>query len=382
MDTHTSESPSPLVDRDRLREVIDTGSFDAVIVSSQENTFYATGALILTQREIPLRLALTLWPRGGDPAFVVCGIEESLVRRQSWIADLRPYIEFAESPVALIAAVVRERGLERGRIGVEMDHLMARYWDELRAALPEATFSDAGPLLAAVRVVKMSAEVDRLQTAARALERAISHAYTTAHPGCTEKWLADTMATALLAEGADEVKALVLSSGPRSVQSHAMPDGTTPIPPGATIRVDFVGVFGGYLADLARMACIGEPNATQRGYYDGLRAIEWAMIDACRPGMTAAEVYAVGKAAYARVLGIETRKPHFGHSLGIGLHEEPLIHPTNQTPLAPGMVLCIEPTHADPALGGFHIEDTIVVTDGAPRLLSDAVPTEHMAVIA
>lgn len=382
MEVCPSESPSPLVDRDRLREVIDTGSFDAVIVSSQENTFYATGALILTQREIPLRLALTLWPRGGEPAFVVCGIEESLVRRQSWIADLRPYIEFAESPVALIAAAVQERGLERGRIGVEMDHLMARYWDELRAALPEATFSDAGPLLAAVRVVKTSAEVDRLQIAARALERAISHAYTTARPGCTEKWLADTMATALLAEGADEVKALVLSSGPRSVQSHAMPDGTTPIPPGATIRVDFVGVFGGYLADLARMACIGEPNATQCGYYDGLRAIEWAMIDACRPGMTAAEVYAVGKAAYARVLGIETRKPHFGHSLGIGLHEEPLIHPTNQTPLAPGMVLCIEPTHADPALGGFHIENTIVVTDGAPRLLSGAVPTEHMAVIA
>jgi Xaa-Pro aminopeptidase len=50
--------------------------------------------------------------------------------------------------------------------------------------------------------------------------------------------------------------------------------------------------------------------------------------------------------------------------------------------LAPGMVLCIEPTHVDPAIGGFHIEDTIVVTEGAPRLLSDAVPTERMVVIA
>ena len=381
MALRASESPSPLTDRDGLRTAIDTGPFDAVIVSSQENTFYATGALILTQREIPLRLALTLWPRGGEPAFVVCGIEESLVRRQAWMSDVRPYVEFAESPVAMIAAAVRARGLARSHIGVEMDHLMAKYWDELRAALPDATFGDAGPLLTAVRVVKTPAEVERLQIAARALERAISRAYITARPGCTEKWLADTMATALLAEGADEVKAIVLSSGPRSVQSHAMPDGTTPIPPGATIRVDFVGVFGGYLADLARMACIGEPNATQRRYYDGLRAIEWAMIDACRPGTITAEVYAVGKAAYARVLGIETRKPHFGHSLGIGLHEEPLIHPANQTILEPGMVLCIEPTHADPALGGFHIEDTIVVTNGAPRLLSDAVSTERITVI-
>jgi Xaa-Pro aminopeptidase len=76
------------------------------------------------------------------------------------------------------------------------------------------------------------------------------------------------------------------------------------------------------------------------------------------------------------------RPPHFGHSPGIGLHEEPLIHPANETPLVPGMVLCIEPTHVDPARGGFHIEDTIVVTDGAPRLLPDAIPTGRMAVIA
>ena len=185
MASRASESPSPLADRDRLRAAIDAGPFDAVIVSSQENTFYATGALILTQREIPLRLALTLWPRGGEPAFVVCGIEESLVRRQSWIGDVRPDVEFAESPVAMIAAAARERGLGRGQIGVEMDHLMAKYWDELRAALPDATFGDAGPLLAAVRAVKTPGEVDRLQTAARALERAISRAYTTARPGCT-----------------------------------------------------------------------------------------------------------------------------------------------------------------------------------------------------
>jgi Xaa-Pro aminopeptidase len=381
MAAHAPESPSPLRSRERLRAAIAAGPFDAIIFTSQENTFYATGALILTQREIPLRLAGTLWPREGEPTFVVCGIEESLVRRQSWVADVRPYVEFAESPIAEIAAAVRERGLARAHLGIEMDHLVARYWDELRAALPEATFGDAGPVLAAARAVKEPEEVDRLQTAARALERAIAHAYTTARPGCTEKWLADTMAAALLRGGADEVKALVLSSGPRSVQAHAAPDGTTPIPPGATIRVDFVGVFGGYLADLARMACVGEPDATQRGYYDALREIEWAMIDVCRPGVTAAEVYRVGKAAYAR-LGIETRQPHFGHSLGIGLHEEPLIHPANRTPLEPGIVLCIEPTHVDPARGGFHVEDTIVVTAGAPRLLSDAVPTERMAVIA
>jgi hypothetical protein len=71
MGARASESPSPLTDRGRLRAAIDAGPFDAVIVSSQENTFYATGALILTQWEILLRLALAPWPRGGEPTFVV-----------------------------------------------------------------------------------------------------------------------------------------------------------------------------------------------------------------------------------------------------------------------------------------------------------------------
>jgi hypothetical protein len=54
------ESSSPLGPRNLLRGAIDGGPFDAVILSGQESTFYATGALILTQREIPLRLACTL----------------------------------------------------------------------------------------------------------------------------------------------------------------------------------------------------------------------------------------------------------------------------------------------------------------------------------
>jgi hypothetical protein len=48
MAARAPESPSPLRSRDRLRAAIAAGPFDAVILTSQENTFYATGAPILT----------------------------------------------------------------------------------------------------------------------------------------------------------------------------------------------------------------------------------------------------------------------------------------------------------------------------------------------
>ncbi len=61
-----------------------------------------------------------------------------------------------------------------------------------------------------------------------------------------------------------------------------------------------------------------------------------------------------------------------GHQLGYGLHGAPLLGPGVEDPLAPGMVVNIEPalsTPDDPAVGGVELEDTVLVTeDGCEKL--------------
>jgi Xaa-Pro aminopeptidase len=91
-----------VVDRTRLASAIADVGLDAVVATSPENTLYLTGANILTQRLLPERIALVLWPRAGEPVFIICIIEERLTRQTSRIPDIRTYHEFRESPIDVL----------------------------------------------------------------------------------------------------------------------------------------------------------------------------------------------------------------------------------------------------------------------------------------
>jgi Xaa-Pro aminopeptidase len=45
------------------------------------------------------------------------------------------------------------------------------------------------------------------------------------------------------------------------------------------------------------------------------------------------------------------------------------------------MIFMLEPMGIDPAVGGFSIEDMILITETGPTVLSDTIPTEEMIVI-
>jgi Xaa-Pro aminopeptidase len=97
-------SREKLVNVEEFERALDKSGLDAVVASSLPNVFYTSGALIPTQVEIPDRLALTVLPRSGDEVLIVCNLEESLSREETWIEDVRSYVEFAQSPIALLGA--------------------------------------------------------------------------------------------------------------------------------------------------------------------------------------------------------------------------------------------------------------------------------------
>ena len=69
--------------------------------------------------------------------------------------------------------------------------------------------------------------------------------------------------------------------------------------------------------------------------------------------------------------------PHIGHGIGIGIHEFPLLQPSNDTPLEPGMVVTIEPMYRDYDRGEcYHVEDLVLVTEYGHRLLTQ--PQERL----
>ena len=354
---------------ERFEALLAESGMDAVIASSLENVSYLSGARMVMQRLIPDRLALLLWPADGDPAIVVCKGEDVACRDDCQIEDMRSYTEFVEYPVDLLAEVVAEKGLSRGRLGVETHSLPAAYVNHLRKRLPGATLVDCADLLDRTRMIKTREEIEALAAAGRATERAIRTAFKRSSVGEPEKKVADDITAGVTAAGADVLNFMFLGTGTRSFEWHARP-GATRLDAGHVLHTDVAGNFVGYWSDLARTAFVGCPSPRQRDIYDRLYQIHVETLDAIRPGLRAGDLYSICQAAYRNV-GLPFQMAHIGHGLGLGLHEYPMLTPSTDETLQPGMVLCIEPAYLDPGIAGYHIEDLVLVTASGREVLTD-----------
>lgn len=355
----------------------DGADFDVVLATSYENVAYLSGAFIITQRSIPDRLGAVVIPREGPPAMVVCNIEESLARRDSRIADIRTYVEFEMSPVEAIASVLREKGLERATIGFEARVLTAHYFEELKSRLPHANLRPADAFLNGLRMIKTEDEIALLERAALATDRTIRSAFESSGPGTPEKAVADAMAGGLQQNGADALAFLVLAAGPSAGIVHAAAQNRA-LERGDLLRCDIGGYFSGYYSDLARTAVVGRAAPQQRDIYRRLWEVHDEVIGQARPGVHAKDLFFACDQAFKR-RGMEVSLPHIGHSLGIGLHEHPVLHPFNDTVLREGMVLAIEPVYrTDGAI--YHVEDLVAVTASGPRVLSRSADWSDLVV--
>jgi Xaa-Pro aminopeptidase len=273
----------------RFEQALAATEFDVVVAASPDNTWYLSDAVLDTQRSLLERLALVVWAKGAPPVYIVCGNEEIQARRDTWIQDLRAYVEYQQSPHAV--------------------------------------------------------------------------------PGPCSNGTRRVMSSELILGGAEMQGFQVLAAATKSCSTHARASDYV-LRSGDLMRTDFGGVFpGGYNSDLARTICVGEASRQQRETYAAIWGEHERLIAMLRPGGTCRELYDSHKAAW-KAHGWPMVRPHIGHSLGIGLHEHPLLMPGDTTPLAPGMCMAIEPNHLLPEVEKYHVEDLVLVTEGAPRVLS------------
>jgi Xaa-Pro aminopeptidase len=59
-----------------------------------------------------------------------------------------------------------------------------------------------------------------------------------------------------------------------------------------------------------------------------------------------------------------------GHSIGLNVHEYPMLGMGNDIPLQPGMIFAIEPYIMDPLNGSMGIEENVLITETGSEILS------------
>lgn len=372
-------SPYPLPNIGSVSRLAASYGLDAVVAMSPENFAYVTGSYIMTVRDIRPRQAFAVLMLKGEPAALVCSIERQQMQVESWIKDIRVYTEFVHDPIDALVELLKEKGITSGRLGIDLDYLPVNSFQRLRSQLPDLDLTDTHPAISAVRSIKSSDEVVYLEKTTKQTHRAILDAMSASTLGETERVMANRIATGIINNGADGIRFLVFGSGQRSSQTHALANDRIP-QQSEIIRLDVAGTYGAWCSDLARTYSTGKPTAQQAETYETLWEIQTATINMVRPGMPAEEPFFYCKQRFEQAK-LKFTMPHIGHSLGVELHESPLLRPGETRKLEEGMVINIEPLITDSAGETYHLEDLFVVTASGPRLLTLGYAPKQIPII-
>lgn len=283
-----------------------------------------------------------------------------------------------QDAIEALVQALRRRGLEGSSIGVDETGVTPLVWDRMREALPRAQIVPAGPLFQYVRMVKTEEEIRRLAASARITEQAMAYAWSDLPDGVTERALADRFRTKVIELGGDPAFWIV-SVGRRTAHTHnRITDARAGR--GELAKFDMGCRYELYWSDVGRTKSVGEASDRDRRLYEILCAGVKAATARVRPGVRPSELFetAVGT---IRDAGIpDYRRHHTGHGIGISVYDPPIVEERGyrnmfgigaaDPPLEIGMVTNIETPYYLLGDRGFIVEDTMVVREDGPELLT------------
>jgi Xaa-Pro dipeptidase len=285
---------------------------------------------------------------------------------------IAPSAGLMESAVREIKGLLQDAGLADQPVGVDI--VEPPFLFEMQRQGLHVV--DAQQFMLDARVIKSADEIMLLNQAAAMVDGVYQDIVEVLKPGIRENEIVALANKRLYDMGSDQVEAINAVSGERcNPHPHNFTDRI--IRPGDQAFFDIIHSYNGYRTCYYRTLGVGSSTASQRAAYT--KAREWmdAAIAAVRPGAGTDEIAAVWPKATE--FGFENEMAafglQFGHGLGLGLHERPIISRLNSmtepVELQVGMVFALE-TYC-PASDGFsaaRIEEEVVVTSDGPRILT------------
>ena len=360
---------------DRARELMQRNKIDAVVLPGGTSLRYFTGL----QWGISERLLALVLPAKGKPFMVTPHFEEARAMEQlkngpvDTGADILTWQEH-ESPYALIAKGLKDRGIASGTVGAE-ETLRFMFADGIAHAAPALKVVSATPITAGCRRVKDHHEIALMRLASAATLRAYRAVYESLAEGMTQADVRSLISTAHRKLGFD---------GGASVQVgeySALPHGSrTPqtIKEGTIIMVDGGCNADGYQSDITRTFVLGKPADKMKQVFDIVHRAQSAALAAAKPG---AECQSVDAAARKVIVdaGYGPDYTYFSHRLGHGIgmdgHEWPYLVRGNTLAMERGMTFSDEPGIYIPGEFGVRLEDDMHITTSGAELLTPQSPS-------
>ena len=292
-----------------------------------------------------------------------------------------PKNELHKRAVAEIVDWLKEAGVENEPIGVDVAET-AMFFELLDAGL---NIVDGQQIMMMAREIKNQDEIMLITQATAMVDAVYQDILEALKPGVRESDIVALAHSRLFELGSEFVEAINSIAGERcSPHPHVFSDRI--IRPGDQAYFDIIHAFNGYRTCYYRTFGVGRASQPQRDAFKQSR--EWmdAAITAVVPGNSTADIAATFPEAHE--FGFDDEMDafglQFGHGLGMGLHERPVVSRLNSMTdpieIKVGQVFALE-TYA-PATDGrsaARIEEEIVVTDEGARVIT-LFPCEELMV--
>ncbi len=369
----------------RARAALDASEVGAVLLFDFNNIRYVTSTHIGEwARDKMTRYALLT--RGGEPHVWDFGsaakhhrlncpwlrpenIHAGMVGLRGAVA---PEAGLFRAAAREIRAILKAEGVADQPIGVDIVE------PPMQTALEAEGIAvrDGQQVMLDAREVKSIDEIILLNVACAMVDGAYQLIAEQLKPGIRESELVANVTHRLFEMGSEHVDNINAVSGERcSPHPHVFSDRL--IRPGDQAFFDIIHTFVGYKTCYYRTFVVGTATDAQRDAYKRARAWIDASIELMKPGVGTDQVAAVWPKA--EEFGFDNEMEcfglQFGHSVGLFLHERPIISRLNSldhpVELKEGMVIALETyCPAKDGVSAARIEEEVVITAEGPRVIT------------
>ncbi|WAL63099.1 Xaa-Pro peptidase family protein [Amycolatopsis cynarae] len=348
--------------RESLRGLVQEAGLDALLVTDLRNIRYLTG---FTGSNAAL-----LVHASSEERTVFCTDGRYTTQAAAEVPDLEPVVD-RDSAAALVKRA-GDRPASYRRTGFESQHVDVEQYHRLAGLTGGTELVRAPGLVERLRLVKDEGEVESLRMACAAADRALADLleHGGIRPGRTEREVARELEDRMLDYGsAGPAFDTIVAAGAHSAIPHHRPTDAV-LARGDFVKLDFGATVDGYHSDMTRTVVLSGPAEWQRELYELVFRAQAAGVARALPGTGLTEVDRASRQVIEQA-GHGGEFPHgLGHGVGLEIHEAPRLAKTGEGTLSVGMTVTVEPGVYLAGRGGVRIEDTLVVRDTAPELLT------------
>ena len=239
-------------------------------------------------------------------------------------------------------------------------------------ALGDVSMVPAAGMAENQRIVKDKEELQMLQLAIDAADKAMDQVCPNITPGMTEREVAWKMEMAMRDFGADAISFdTIVAAGPNGAMAHHQPSDYV-IKQNDPIVIDMGAKVGGYCSDLSRSIAVGEPDETFNKIYDTVLGAQLTAINTVKIGMTGGETDNLSRDVIVQAGYGDNFGHSLGHGVGLVIHENPRVGPRSPDVLELNTVFTVEPGIYLSGWGGIRIEDIVILGENGAVPMSKA----------